>query len=440
MDLAFGSIAEQLPADAAPGDLLLGSLAFAPAGKALKTAIAVRVGADVADRRQKQLETALSAEADALGEQFDDLVLDAADRPGGAWPHHWDSLRLFSPAEHSSLPGRPMPPSPGPGTPDAGHVVAYLADYEDRYGLPVRRGVRVTAVTHDAAASPPFTLRLEDGTALSARAVVSATGSFTRPFVPALPGADRFGGTQRHSAAYRSPDAFAGRRVLVVGGGNSGAQIAADLLLAGVATTWATRRPPRFMPDDVDGRVLFDRASARVLGRSEARVGDLGDIVMVPSVLDARERGVLVAQSPFVRLHETAVEWADGRQTRLDAVVWCTGFRPALDHLHLCGLVEADGKVGGLNIRNVVTGEESVLDATALFVAIGHDPRSAFLDGQVAVDEAGYVKVEEPSTRTSVPGVFACGDLVDKTYQQAITAAGSGCRAALDAQHYLAAL
>lgn len=103
-------------------------------------------------------------------------------------------------------------------------------------------------------------------------------------------------------------------------------------------------------------------------------------------------------------------------------------------------VVEADGKVGGLNLRNVQTGETSVLDATALFVAIGHDPRSGFLDGQVAVDEGGYVEVAEPSTRTSVAGVFACGDLVDKTYRQAITAAGAGCRAALDAQHYLAAL
>ena len=103
-------------------------------------------------------------------------------------------------------------------------------------------------------------------------------------------------------------------------------------------------------------------------------------------------------------------------------------------------VVEADGKVGGLNIRNVVTGDKSVLDAAALFVAIGHDPRSAFLQGQVKVDEAGYVEVAEPSTSTSVAGVFACGDLVDNTYRQAITAAGSGCRAALDAQHYLAAL
>lgn len=103
-------------------------------------------------------------------------------------------------------------------------------------------------------------------------------------------------------------------------------------------------------------------------------------------------------------------------------------------------VVEKDGKVGGLKVRNVQSGEESVLDATALFVAIGHDPRSAFLEGQVATDEGGYVVVDAPSTRTSVPGVFACGDLVDNHYRQAITAAGSGCRAALDAQHFLAAL
>lgn len=98
---------------------------------------------------------------------------------------------------------------------------------------------------------------------------------------------------------------------------------------------------------------------------------------------------------------------------------------------------EADGKVSGLKVRNTQTGEESVLDATALFVAIGHDPRSAFLEGQVATDEGGYIQVEDPTTKTSVPGVFAAGDVVDHIYRQAITAAGSGCRAAIDAQHYL---
>lgn len=102
--------------------------------------------------------------------------------------------------------------------------------------------------------------------------------------------------------------------------------------------------------------------------------------------------------------------------------------------------VLGEGKVEGLELRDTVTGELSNLDVTAMFVAIGHDPRSEFFKGQVDVDDKGYVLVEEPSTRTNVPGVFAAGDLVDDHYQQAITAAGSGCRAAIDAENYLAGL
>ena len=103
-------------------------------------------------------------------------------------------------------------------------------------------------------------------------------------------------------------------------------------------------------------------------------------------------------------------------------------------------VIEADNKVGGIVLRDTITGELSELPVAAMFVAIGHDPRSGFLDGQVELKEGGYVKVSEPSTATSAPGVFACGDLVDDHYQQAVTAAGSGCRAAIDAEHYLAAL
>jgi len=103
-------------------------------------------------------------------------------------------------------------------------------------------------------------------------------------------------------------------------------------------------------------------------------------------------------------------------------------------------VIEKDNKVGGIVLRDTITGELSELPVAAMFVAIGHDPRSGFLDGQVELKEGGYVKVSEPSTATSAPGVFACGDLVDDHYQQAVTAAGSGCRAAIDAEHYLAAL
>jgi thioredoxin reductase (NADPH) len=95
-------------------------------------------------------------------------------------------------------------------------------------------------------------------------------------------------------------------------------------------------------------------------------------------------------------------------------------------------------KVAGLAIRNTASGEGSVLDVTGLFVAIGHDPRSDLIRDQVALDPEGYVLVDAPSTRTNLDGVFACGDLVDHVYRQAITAAGTGCQAALDAERWLA--
>jgi thioredoxin reductase (NADPH) len=97
-----------------------------------------------------------------------------------------------------------------------------------------------------------------------------------------------------------------------------------------------------------------------------------------------------------------------------------------------------DGKVVGARLRNVQSGETKVLDVTGVFVAIGHDPRSELFKGQIALDDEGYVKVDAPSTRTNVTGVFAAGDLVDHTYRQAITAAGTGCAAALDAERFIA--
>jgi thioredoxin reductase (NADPH) len=101
--------------------------------------------------------------------------------------------------------------------------------------------------------------------------------------------------------------------------------------------------------------------------------------------------------------------------------------------------VLGEGKVSGLRLRDTITGEESTLPAGGVFVAIGHDPRSDLFNGQLATDPDGYLLVEQPSTRTAIPGVFACGDVVDRSYRQAVTAAGTGCAAALDAERYLAA-
>lgn len=100
--------------------------------------------------------------------------------------------------------------------------------------------------------------------------------------------------------------------------------------------------------------------------------------------------------------------------------------------------INGENKVESLTLKSTVDGKESTLDATGVFVAIGHEPRSQLVNGQVDLDEAGYVRVNEPGTATNLKGVFACGDLVDHTYRQAITAAGSGCRAALDAERSLA--
>jgi thioredoxin reductase (NADPH) len=106
----------------------------------------------------------------------------------------------------------------------------------------------------------------------------------------------------------------------------------------------------------------------------------------------------------------------------------------AVDEIH------GDDKLTGLTLVDTQTGAKRRLDATGLFIAVGHDPRSELLPGQVDLDDNGYVLVDHPSSRTNLPGVFACGDLVDHHYRQAITAAGTGCTAALDAERFLAAL
>ncbi|PVC65321.1 ArsO family NAD(P)H-dependent flavin-containing monooxygenase [Streptomyces sp. CS081A] len=269
---------------------------------------------------------------------LDFVILDAEHAPGGAWQHTWDSLHLFSPAAYSSLPGRLMPPQPGETYPQAAHVVDYLTDYEQRYDLPVHRPVRVSGVHREEEL-----LRVETHSGVwRARAVISATGTWSRPFVPAVPGRTEFAGTQLHTVEYQRPSDFAGQRVIVVGGGNSGAQIAADLA-HGTTLTWVTLREPRYLADDIDGRALFDHATARRRALDEGRtdtggVASLGDIVAVPPVREARDAGLLKAQPVFDRITATGVAWADGAAAEADAIIWCTGFRPALSHLAPLGL------------------------------------------------------------------------------------------------------
>ncbi len=297
--------------------------------------------------------------------KLDFAVLDAGEEPGGSWTEYWNSLRLFSPAEHSMLPGWWMPAEEGQEYPSARHVAWYLAEYERRYELPMRRPVRVEAVEREdgalhvvaregtgrerpsgAARSPAQRPPL---TSWRARYVISATGTWRAPRVPDLPGRELFAGRQLHTVDYRGPEEFAGQRVVVVGGGNSAAQILAELSRT-AETTWAAPRPPRFLPEDLDGRALFDiatraqRAARRGTSAPEG-LGGLGDIVVVPTVREARERGALKAEPMFDRLTRTGVAWADGSVLDCDAVLWCTGFRPVLDHLAPLGLGDGRGRI-----------------------------------------------------------------------------------------------
>ncbi|MGV9309865.1 ArsO family NAD(P)H-dependent flavin-containing monooxygenase [Nonomuraea sp. NPDC003727] len=266
----------------------------------------------------------------------DFVILDTQEQPGGAWRHVWPSLRLFSPAQYSSLPGRMMPIPPDGGYPSAAGTVSYLADYERRYDLPVQRPVTVRAVRR---AGERLLAETDRGT-WQARVVISATGTWWRPFLPHYAGTRDFRGEQLHTAGYCGPEPFGGKRVVIVGGANSGAQILAEVS-AIAETTWVTVRPPRLLPDELDGRALFEHATRRLHGDG----ANLGDIVAVPPVREARDRGVLKAEPMFARLTETGVAWADGTTWDCDAIIWCTGFRPTLSHLAPLKLRGSDGLI-----------------------------------------------------------------------------------------------
>ena len=270
-------------------------------------------------------------------------ILDDQPTAGGAWPHMWPSLRLFSPAEFASLPGWPMPRWPD-GFPPASHVVDYLTAYETRYDLPIERPVRVHAVRRDG----PDLLVDTDSRQWRAHRVISATGTWQRPFRPSYPGARAFTGRQLHTVDYSTAAEFTGADVVIVGGGNSAAQLVAEISTT-AATTWVTTRPPRFLPDGVDGRALFELASRRAVALAAGRpdpggIAALGDIVMVPEVLTARDRGVLTALPMFDRLTVDGIAWG-GHQQHADVVLWATGFRPALAHLRPLQLRDHTGIV-----------------------------------------------------------------------------------------------
>jgi putative flavoprotein involved in K+ transport len=271
------------------------------------------------------------------------VILDDQPTAGGAWLHAWKSLKLFSPVEYSSLPGWQFPKGPEK-FPTREEVILYLSTYEERYHFPIHRPVHVRGVERG---TDRLILKTDNGE-VAARAAVSCTGTWGSPYIPTYPGISEFNGIQIHSANYSGPDAFKGMNVLIVGGGNSGAQILAEVSKV-ARTTWATVNEPTYLPDDVDGRVLFQVATeqyrAHLEGRELESLPSFGDIVMIDSVKDARARGVLKSIRMFSEVTSIGAKWPESTELLFDAVIWCTGFRSALGHLDSLGIRSDDGKI-----------------------------------------------------------------------------------------------
>ena len=271
------------------------------------------------------------------------VVLDNQPTCGGSWTRYWDSLTAFSPAKHSSLPGWMMPDSTHI-FPTKAEVVDYLCQYETRYKMPVHRNVEVAQVNRHGQI---FKIETNKGVYTS-KTVIAATGTFGQPVIPKIEGAELYEGLALHSSQYMRPDAYVGKKVLIVGEGNSGAQILAEVSKVS-DTAWATSRPPQFLPDDVDGQVLFDVASAKYAALQKGEKFDasrynLGSIVMVPSVKEARSRNVLQSQGALKRLYTRGVVWEDDKKEEFDVIIWCTGFGYNTAYLRYLIPLDASGK------------------------------------------------------------------------------------------------
>jgi thioredoxin reductase len=273
------------------------------------------------------------------------VVLDAADAPGGAWQHRWPSLTVGSTHRVHDLPGLPFDPD-ADNLRAADAVPAYFAEYERRFDLPVHRPVQVRGVhrTDD----DRFRVETDSGD-WTARAVVNATGTWTRPFVPRYPGQELFRGRQLHTVEYRSAAEFAGRHVVVVGGGASATQLLAEISTV-TSTTWVTRRPPvwREGPFDEDaGRraVAMVEEAVREGRRPGSVVGVTGLLISTPYIRDGLDRGVLDRLPMFDCITEDGVAWQDGRFVAADVLLWATGFRAAVQHLAPLRLRAAGGGI-----------------------------------------------------------------------------------------------
>jgi len=292
----------------------------------------------------------LATSAELRRRRIEHVVLERGEAAGHTWMHLYDSLTLHTGKHLSTLPGMSFNRRV-PIFPSRGDFVAYLHRYVEVFELPVETGRTVTSVER---AGDGWVVRA-NGTSIATRAVVMATGIVSSPRMPSVPGRDRFTGRVMHSVEYRRPAGFQGRRVLVVGVGNSGGEIGSELANAGARVTVAVRSGANVVPRELAGipiqylvfamRGLPRGARQRIAGAvgklTELRRGKPvlpkpahGPLDAIPLIgfhlVDAIREGRVAVRGALSELTESGVRFADGVEESFDEVIFATGFTAAL--------------------------------------------------------------------------------------------------------------
>ena len=309
--------------------------------------MAVKVEVVVIGAGQAGLSSAYHLKRLGLATERRLVVLDQSPQAGGAWQFRWPSLTLSTVNRIHDLPGMAFAEAVDIAAIEVGAAEAvprYFAAYEKAFGLPVLRPATVQVVCERGGR---FRVETDRGI-FSARGLINATGTWETPYIPDYPGAATFRGEQLHTRDYRTAKAFAGKHVLIVGGGISAIQLL-DEISRVTRATWVTRRVPEFREggfNEEAGRAAVKLVEERVRqGLPPNSVVSVTGLRMTPVIAAMRDRGALERLPMFSEITPDGVRWADGTGLAVDVILWCTGFRSSLDHLAPLQLKEAGGGI-----------------------------------------------------------------------------------------------
>lgn len=319
----------------------------APSAEIDAARAALKVDILVIGAGQAGLSAAYHLKQRGLQPQRGYVVLDQAPQAGGAWQYRWPSLTLSTVNRIHDLPGMHFADAVNTTEETVGAATAvpqYFAAYEKAFALPVFRPVTAKLVC-----SRGERLRVEtDRGNFSARGIINATGTWTKPFIPEYPGADRFAGRQLHTRDYRNAAEFVGKHVVIVGAGISAIQLL-DEISRVTTTTWVTRREVVFRDGaftEEDARAAVAKVEERVRqGLPPTSVVSVTGLWRTPIIEAIRARGVLNRLPMFSEITEDGIRWPDGTEQQADVILWCTGFRSSLDHLAPLMLREDGGGI-----------------------------------------------------------------------------------------------